>query len=150
LPWAIQIDEAYRLPQFANVATYHPLFLYECIWNVAVMFLILWAEQQFAKKLKSGDLFIIYLIGYPVGRFLLEFLRLDTAQAFGFNFNQYFMAAVALAAAAWLAARHLRQPQPVEEVQASGESAVVEFGAVDEVNLSESEETEEKATDQEA
>ena len=153
LPWAIQIDEAYRLPQFANVATYHPLFLYECIWNVAVMFLILWAEQQFAKKLKSGDLFIIYLIGYPVGRFLLEFLRLDTAQAFGFNFNQYFMAAVALAAAAWLALRHLRhlrQPQPVEEVQASEESAVVEFGAVDEVNLSESEETEEKATDQEA
>jgi prolipoprotein diacylglyceryltransferase len=69
------------------------------------MFLILWVEQQFAKKLKSGDLFLIYLIGYAIGRFLLEFLRLDTAQAFGFDFNQYFMAAVAVVAGGWLFVR---------------------------------------------
>jgi phosphatidylglycerol---prolipoprotein diacylglyceryl transferase len=122
LPWAIHIDEAYRLPQFANISTYHPLFLYECIWNVAIMFLILWVEQQFVKKLKTGDLFIIYLIGYPVGRFLLEFLRLDTAQAFGFDFNQYFMAAVALSAAIWLTVRHLHQP----ETEAAAEPEAVE------------------------
>jgi phosphatidylglycerol---prolipoprotein diacylglyceryl transferase len=106
LPWAIFIDQAYRLPEFKDIATYHPLFLYECIWNVAVMFFILWAEKQFAEKLKSGDLFTIYLIGYPLGRFLLEFLRLDTAQAFGINFNQTFMAAIALCATAWLIIRH--------------------------------------------
>jgi phosphatidylglycerol---prolipoprotein diacylglyceryl transferase len=132
LPWAIYIDEAYRLPQFANVSTYHPLFLYECLWNIAVMFLILWVEQQFVKKLKAGDLFLIYLVGYAIGRFLLEFLRLDTAQAFGFDFNQYFMAAVAILAGGWLFVRltNVDDEETASAVTTDSESqAVVEDGA---------------------
>jgi phosphatidylglycerol---prolipoprotein diacylglyceryl transferase len=106
LPWAIYIDEAYRLPEFRDFSTYHPLFLYECVWNLAVFFFLLWAEKQFADRLKKGDIFLMYLIGYPVGRFLLEFLRLDTAQVLGFDFNQYSMAAVAVVAALVLIVRH--------------------------------------------
>jgi phosphatidylglycerol---prolipoprotein diacylglyceryl transferase len=153
LPWAIHIDEAFRLPQFAKIATYHPLFLYECIWNVGVMFLILWVEQQYAKKLKAGDLFVIYLIGYPVGRFLLEFLRLDTAQAFGFNFNQYFMGAVAICATLWLAFRHTHRPGEEVDSTPGGETddAVDVMPAVEEKGQqSESEETLEPAGDTEA
>ena len=156
LPWAIPIDEAFRLPQFANVATYHPLFLYECIWNLAIMFLILLVEQQFAKKLKVGDLFIVYLIGYPVGRFLLEFLRLDTAQVMGIDFNQYFMGGVALSATIWLFVRHMGQDGlDTGESDMSGdgepdqEGEGVDIPAVDneEVEPSQPEETVEKGED---
>jgi phosphatidylglycerol---prolipoprotein diacylglyceryl transferase len=123
LPWAIYIDEAYRLPEFMDFSCYHPLFLYECVWNLAVFFLLLWVEKQFVDKLKSGDIFLIYLVGYPLGRFLLEFLRLDTAQVSGLNFNQISMAVVAVLAAGWLAARHWKRDEiaAVPEVIESGE-----------------------------
>ncbi len=112
LPWAIYIDPPYRLPQFADFSYYHPLFLYECVWNLAIFFLLLWVEKQFADKIKSGDIFLLYLVGYPLGRFLLEFLRLDTAQVMGIDFNQYSMAAVALVAVVILITRHSGDTQP--------------------------------------
>ncbi|MCE1252748.1 MAG: prolipoprotein diacylglyceryl transferase [Anaerolineae bacterium] len=111
LPWAIYIEPAYRLPEFAAFSYYHPLFLYECVWNLAVFFLLLWVEKQFAESVKTGDIFLLYLIGYPVGRFLLEFLRLDTAQVMGFDFNQYSMGAVALVALVVLMVRHARDTE---------------------------------------
>lgn len=106
LPWAISIDPAHRLPEFAEVERYHPLFLYESIWNLALAILILWLARRRAAWLKTGDLFLVYLIGYPVGRFWLEFLRLDTSQVVGLNANQTFMALVAIAAAGLLIWRH--------------------------------------------
>ena len=117
LPWAIFIDEPYRLPEFKNFSTYHPLFLYECLWNIATLFFLLLIEKQYREKLKSGDLFLTYLICYPVGRFLLEFLRLDTAQVLGFNFNQYTMAVVAVASAIWLVVRHLHDNNESEPTE---------------------------------
>ncbi len=106
LPWAITIDPAHRLPQYANQATYHPLFLYEMLWNLLNMGLLLWVERRYAKKLKAGDLFLFYLIGYPVGRFFLEFLRLDASQVAGINFNQTFMLLIVVFAVAMLVWRH--------------------------------------------
>ncbi|NJN43724.1 MAG: prolipoprotein diacylglyceryl transferase [Anaerolineae bacterium] len=53
---------------------------------------------------------LVYLVVYPVGRFLLEFLRLDSAQVGGLNANQTFMAIVALVAGGLLVYRH-RQPK---------------------------------------
>ena len=49
---------------------------------------------------------ITYLILYPVGRFMLDFLRLDASQIFGINANQTFMAIVALVATGLLIYRH--------------------------------------------
>lgn len=113
LPWAITIDPAHRLPEYASQATYHPLFLYESLWNVLNMVFLLWIERRFGDRLKPGDLFLVYLIGYPVGRFFLEFLRLDASQLGGINFNQTFMLIIAIAAGALLFIRH-RQPAPKE------------------------------------
>jgi len=99
LPWAITIDEAHRVSGYETFATYHPLFLYESIWNLANMFLLLWVGKRYGKRLRDGDLFLLYLITYPVGRFLLEFLRLDAAQIGGINANQTLMAVVAVVSA---------------------------------------------------
>ncbi len=106
LPWAITIDPGHRVPGYEEFATFHPLFLYESLWNLANMFLLLWLGRKFADKLRDGDLFLIYLIAYPVGRFLLEFLRLDAAMLGTLNANQALMAVVAVLSTFILWRRH--------------------------------------------
>ncbi len=108
LPWAIYIDPAHRLPQFADQAYYHPLFLYESLWNLLNMGVLLYLSRKWQDRLRPGDIFLVYLIVYPVGRFFLEFLRLDPAEVGGLDVNQMLMAVVALTAAAALAWRHRR------------------------------------------
>ncbi|HLF88098.1 MAG TPA: prolipoprotein diacylglyceryl transferase [Anaerolineales bacterium] len=116
LPWAISIDLQHRLPGFETFERFHPLFLYESLWNLGNMFLLLWLSRKQAGKLRNGDLALLYLIVYPVGRFLLEFLRLDSAEIAGLNANQTFMAIVALVAAGVLIYRHRQPVQPEAEV----------------------------------
>ena len=105
LPWAITIDPAYRAPEYADIAKYHPLFLYESLFNLLLAFFLWKLDRSEKIRLRSGSLFLIYLIAYPTARFLLEFLRLDTAQVGGININQAVMAVTAVAAAAVLLIR---------------------------------------------
>jgi len=111
LPWKLYIDPAHRLPGFESVAYYHPLFLYESLWNLANMIVLLWLSRRLGDRLKVGDLFLGYLVIYPVGRFLLDFLRLDASRLAGINANQTLSAIVALAATGVLIWRH-RPSQP--------------------------------------
>ena len=106
LPWAIQINPENRLPGYEGQSTYHPLFLYESLWNFGIVILLLWLGRKFDNRLFNGDLFLIYLITYPLGRFLLEFLRLDPSQVGGININQTVMLVVALSASGVLVFRH--------------------------------------------
>lgn len=106
LPWKIFIDPAHRLAGHENDAYYHPLFAYESIWNLLNMLLLMYITRQYSKKLKKGDVFLVYLIAYPVGRFLLDFLRLDASQIAGINANQTLSAVVAALSAAALIWRH--------------------------------------------
>jgi len=108
LPWGIQIDPQYRLPGYENQVTYHPLFLYESLWNFGIVALLLWLGRRYQDRLLAGDLFLIYLIAYPLGRFLLEFLRLDPSQLGIININQTLMLVVALLSAGGLIWRHIR------------------------------------------
>ncbi len=110
LPWGIYIRPENRLTGFEAFETFHPLFLYEGLWNLATAAVILWAWRRYGDRLRGGDLFLIYLIGYPLGRFLLEFLRIDFVPAFGLNLNQSLMLIVALASAAALYYRHRMAP----------------------------------------
>ena len=111
LPWAIYIDPAHRLPEFADVAYYHPIFLYESIWNLASVFLLLWISKRFADKLIPGDVFLVYLITYPVIRILLDFIRLDASEIAGFNANQVFMMVILILAGLGLYIRHRKKPE---------------------------------------
>jgi phosphatidylglycerol:prolipoprotein diacylglycerol transferase len=112
LPWAIPIDPINRVPGYENFSTFQPLFLYESIWNLLNMALLLWLERRFAGKLKEGDLFLTYLIGYPVGRFFLEFLRLDAPRVGTININQTVMLIVALISGLLLYWRHRKGTAP--------------------------------------
>ena len=54
----------------------HPTFLYESMWNLALLLLIIFF---FTKRKKfDGELIAIYCIGYGIGRFLIEGLRMDS------------------------------------------------------------------------
>ncbi|MBN2548989.1 MAG: prolipoprotein diacylglyceryl transferase [Anaerolineales bacterium] len=119
LPWAIRIDPQYRLAGFENEAYYHPLFLYESLWNLANMGLLLGLGRRFKDQIREGDIFFIYLMVYPIGRFLLEFLRLDASMVIGININQWVMLAIALAAGVVLYLRHRNWEGPASENEAS-------------------------------
>jgi len=106
LPWKLYIDPLHRVIGFENFEYFHPLFLYESLWNLGNMGLLLWLGARYANRLKHGDLFLVYLVVYPVGRILLDFLRLDAALLGGINANQAAMAVVAVAAGFALYWRH--------------------------------------------
>ncbi|HXD10247.1 MAG TPA: prolipoprotein diacylglyceryl transferase [Anaerolineales bacterium] len=112
LPWKIFIDPAHRLAGYLDVEYYHPLFFYESIWNFFNVCLLIWLSRRHADRLKTGDIFLIYLIVYPVGRFLLDFLRLDASMVGGLNINQTVMGIVALCATASLYFRHRKANIP--------------------------------------
>ena len=77
LPWAIYIDPAYRLAGYEAFSHFHPLFLYESIWNVLGCILLLLVGRKFKEHLLSGDIFFMYVVYYSVGRFFLEGLKID-------------------------------------------------------------------------
>ncbi|MGB4596013.1 MAG: prolipoprotein diacylglyceryl transferase [Anaerolineaceae bacterium] len=112
LPWAIKIDPQYRLKGFESVELYHPLFLYESILNVLGGLFLLYAARKWREKLYKGDIFIMYLVIYPMIRFFMEFLRLDPSPVNGININQTIMGIVAVLAALYLLYRHfVRAPK---------------------------------------
>ncbi len=111
LPWAVTIEPPYRLPTYADVARFHPAFLYESLWNFGVFLLLLWLYRR--RQLLRGELTGLYLILYAVGRVLLETVRLDsrTTGIGGFKLPtatlvSLLLALVVAAALAWRRLRH--------------------------------------------
>jgi phosphatidylglycerol:prolipoprotein diacylglycerol transferase len=109
LPWGIFIDTQHRLREYLAFEYFHPLFLYESIWNLLNVFLLIWIFRRFKDWLIPGDLFLVYLITYPIGRFLLEFIRLDYVPLLGINFNQGFMLLVAIGSGLAIYLRHRKK-----------------------------------------
>jgi len=109
LPWAITIEPQYRLLEFMEYSTYHPLFLYESLFNLANMGFLLWLSRKYGEKLKPGDVFLTYLITYPIFRFFMEYLRLDNSYVGGINANQTLMIVLVITSAAWLIWRHRKE-----------------------------------------
>lgn len=61
---------------YINGVFHHPTFLYESIWNVLVLVVLLFLRRKIA--IKAGELFLSYFILYSVGRFFIEGLRTDS------------------------------------------------------------------------
>ena len=83
LPWGLEIPAGDpRLPAGLPAGTlFHPLFLYEMIWNLIGIGLILLIEKRVA--LQWGKAIAVYLIWYGLGRSWLEAIRIDpTSDAF--------------------------------------------------------------------
>jgi len=124
LPWAIFIEPAYRLPEYINQAYYHPMFLYESLWNLMNMAVLMILGRKFQHKLITGDIFLVYLLIYPIGRFFLEFIRLDPSNIGGINANQTTMAVIAILSAIALIGKHtvFKKKFPKSKIQDFGGS----------------------------
>ena len=77
LPWALRIDPSHRPAGYVQYDTFHPTFLYECLWNLVVVAIVLFVERRF--RLRTGRLFAVYVAAYTFGRFWVELLRIDPA-----------------------------------------------------------------------
>ncbi len=55
--------------------TYHPTFLYESLWNVVGLIILLLLRRV---RLKRGEMFFFYLTWYSIGRFYIEGMRTDS------------------------------------------------------------------------
>jgi prolipoprotein diacylglyceryl transferase len=75
LPWGLRIDAAHRTdPRFA---TYHPTFLYELLWDLAVAALLIYVGRRWIKD--GPRLVALYVATYSLGRLWIEALRVDDA-----------------------------------------------------------------------
>lgn len=138
LPWALQIDLANRPPGYERYATFHPTFLYEMIWDIAVGFTLLWLDRRF--KMGYGKLFFSYVALYCLGRLGTESLRIDPADLiFGIRNHQFItgvLLVVALIMLAWLFRyRPGREPNMVPVLAASEEVAASPVGETGRVPL---------------
>ena len=80
LPWGLEIDpDSYNFPAGLPADTlFHPTFLYESLWNVAGVILLLALDRKY--KLRRGAMFACYVIWYGIGRTIMESFRIDPAE----------------------------------------------------------------------
>jgi prolipoprotein diacylglyceryl transferase len=78
LPWALEISPEHRPPGFTQYATFHPTFLYECLWDLGAAGVVLLLDRRF--KLGWGRCFALYCMAYTAGRGWIEALRIDTVE----------------------------------------------------------------------
>ncbi len=109
VPWALEIY--YRVDEAGNfapvsgrstgeiMATVHPTFLYELLWNLLIFALLIWADRKF--RLGHGKVFALYVAGYTLGRFWIEQMRTDEAtMVFGMRINTLVSAVIFIGAIA--------------------------------------------------
>jgi len=89
LPWALEVDPAFRRPaSMVDEATFHPTFLYESLWNLTLVGVLIRLDRR--GTLPRGALILVYAVGYGLGRFLTELIRIDTVERyFGLSRNNW-------------------------------------------------------------
>lgn len=104
LPWALEIDPQHRPDNFGDIATFHPTFLYEGLWNIGLAALLIYVGRRWNPR--PGQLFTGYVVGYATGRLWVEALRIDEAtEIAGIRVNVWTSLIVLLVALSVLAYR---------------------------------------------
>lgn len=82
LPWGLEIspDNPAFPAGLADDTLFHPTFLYEVIWNVVGVVVLLWLGKR--ASMQWGRLFAVYLIWYSAGRIVWESIRIDPSEVF--------------------------------------------------------------------
>jgi prolipoprotein diacylglyceryl transferase len=102
LPWALKIDAAHRPVGYERFSTFHPTFLYESLWDLVVVALLIVVIER-RLRLRPGRLFAWYVALYSFGRFFTEWLRIDPAhRMLGLRLNDWTSIALFAAASSFL------------------------------------------------
>ena len=105
-PWGIYVSPEHRLAGYEAFERFHPLFLYEILWSLVGVAILLYAARALRLRLRDGDIALAYGIIYPLGRFMLEPLRLDSWTIIGFPAAQWVSLTAMLACGVLLLWRH--------------------------------------------
>ena len=91
---------------FADNAWHMATFFYESVWDLAVFCLLYFTRRRVTK---SGNLFLLYMLFYGVGRAVIEGLRTDSLMLGAFRVSQLLSIVIAAAALVALAVRRREQ-----------------------------------------
>ena len=134
LPWGLQVPDSVAATQpehFGPGLTYHPTFLYECLWNLALVGVLIWLDHK--RVLRPGRIFALYIGGYFTGRLWVESLRSDFANTIlGLRVNTWISLLVIVGVAVFLAVRGLRRrPDDSDEPYEDGHRWTPDDGGAD-------------------
>ena len=112
LPWGLEIDRSHRPAEHLGAETFHPTFLYESLWNLALTACLIAVDRR--RVLRPGSLLAVYVCGYGVGRLWIEAVRIDQASLLaGVRVNIWMSLALIAGSVAYLAwSRRRRLPAP--------------------------------------
>lgn len=122
LPWRMNgtVADSYlnSLPEALDLSKWgvHPAFLYESLWDIALFFFLIWFRK---KKKLEGEVLFLYLIGYGIGRFMIEGLRTDSLYLGSFRVSQLLSALLVVVFALLFILRRVKEArkedyEPVE------------------------------------
>ncbi len=109
LPWKLYIDPYHRPPPLAGFEYFHPTFLYESLWNLAV-FAVLHVTLRRPLQDRRGALTLCYFALYSVGRFIVEGFRIDSLMLGPYRAAQVMSAILFVLSVAALVVRLRRPP----------------------------------------
>jgi prolipoprotein diacylglyceryl transferase len=131
LPWGLEIYERVdangRTDSLNGISTglvervVHPTFLYELLWNVLIVILLVVVDRRF--RIGHGRLFALYVAGYCVGRFVVELMRSDYAtEIAGIRINSFTSSIVFVLAALYVVFARKGREDP-ESLRSSGDTS---------------------------
>ncbi len=122
LAWGLQILPTDTMfPKDLPAGTlFHPLFLYEIVWNLVGVAIILMLERRF--PLRWGRAFGVYLIWYGLGRSWLEAIRIDPTSdtLFGIPANIWASFVAVALGVTLIVVQARRHPEPEPSVYREG------------------------------
>jgi prolipoprotein diacylglyceryl transferase len=123
LPWGLEIDPQ-NYPSgktFPPGTTFHPTFLYECVWDLSVFGVLIALDRRF--KIGHGRMLALYVMGYTLGRGWIETLRIDTVElndVHGLRFNVWTSIVLFVVAAVYFVVSLRLRPGQEAEVYVEG------------------------------
>lgn len=112
-PWGLEIDLDKRPPGYEKFDTFHPTFLYESLWNLGSMGVVLYLDRKL--RLGFGRAFAVYVMAYCLGRLWIEHLRIDTIElndVLGLRWGEWMSIGLFVAALAYFVLAGRRHPAP--------------------------------------
>jgi prolipoprotein diacylglyceryl transferase len=116
LPWALKVDYNHCPDADKDLAnsscnlTYHPTFLYEFLWDLSGVGLLLLLDRRI--RFRPPALFALYVAFYTFGRFFEELLRIDPSGHFlGLRLNAWVSLVVFAASSAFFVGWQIWQPR---------------------------------------
>jgi prolipoprotein diacylglyceryl transferase len=119
LPWALSVSPTTAVEAGYPVGTtFHPTFLYECLWCLAAAAVLVWADRRF--QLGHGRVVALYIMLYTLGRGWIEMLRIDNVElddVWGLRLNVWTSLVMFLVGLAWFVVSARRHPGREHDVR---------------------------------